>query len=78
MTITVLEDDKRVFPPYQACILLHERAETAHPRLRSILEELSGKINDAEMLRMNADVDVRGKTPADVTREFLARVGAAR
>src|SRR5205085_6249242 len=46
MPVQVLQDDKHYFPPYQAALAVRADALKSHPRLRSILEELSGKFSE--------------------------------
>jgi glycine betaine/choline ABC-type transport system substrate-binding protein len=74
LDVTVLEDDKHVFPPYQACIVIRQQTLAAYPNLRAILEELSGKISDTEMRKMNYAVDGEHRPAREVAKEFLARL----
>jgi glycine betaine/choline ABC-type transport system substrate-binding protein len=71
LDVTVLQDDKRVFPPYQACIVVRQQALAAYPNLRAILSELSGKISDTEMRNMNYAVDAQHRPARDVAKDFL-------
>ena len=75
LDVTVLKDDKHVFPPYQACIVVRQEALAAYPNLRAILSELSGKISDTEMRKMNYAVDAQHHPARDVAKEFLDRAG---
>jgi glycine betaine/choline ABC-type transport system substrate-binding protein len=75
LDVTVLQDDKHVFPPYQACIVVRQQALAAYPDLRAILSELSGKISDTEMRAMNYAVDAQHRPARDVARDFLMRAG---
>jgi glycine betaine/choline ABC-type transport system substrate-binding protein len=75
LDVTVLKDDKHVFPPYQACIVVRQEALAAYPNLRGILSELSGKISDTEMRKMNYAVDAQHRPARDVAKEFLDRAG---
>jgi len=72
LDVTVLQDDKHVFPPYQACIVVRQEALVAYPNLRAILSELSGKINDKEMRNMNYQVDAQHRPARDVAKDFLS------
>jgi glycine betaine/choline ABC-type transport system substrate-binding protein len=74
LDVTVLEDDKHVFPPYQACIVIRQQALAAHPDLKAILSELSGKISDADMRSMNYAVDGQHRPARDVATDFLAKL----
>jgi osmoprotectant transport system substrate-binding protein len=71
LDVTVLADDKHVFPPYQACIIVREDALATYPNLRAILSELSGKLSDKEMRNMNYAVDALHRPARDVAKEFL-------
>jgi glycine betaine/choline ABC-type transport system substrate-binding protein len=72
---TVLADDRRYFPPYECAIVVRQTALERFPGLRPALDELSGRITDADMRRMNAAVDRDHRSVADVAREFLSRGG---
>jgi osmoprotectant transport system substrate-binding protein len=73
--LVVLEDDKRYFPPYEAVPIVRSDTLARCPGARKALLELSGKINDAEMRRMNYEVDGEHRDIADVAREFLNAKG---
>jgi len=73
----VLEDDKRAFGSYQACVLARQDALAAEPRLKPALQELSGKLNNALMRKLNADVDVDHRQVRDVASDFLRQAGLA-
>jgi osmoprotectant transport system substrate-binding protein len=75
LDVTVLKDDKHVFPPYQACIVVRQATLAAYPNLRAILSELSGKISDTEMRNMNYAVDAQHRPARDVARDFLQHSG---
>ncbi len=75
LDVTVLKDDKNVFPPYQACIVVRQEALAAYPNLRAILAELSGKISDAQMRSMNYAVDAQHRPARDVAKDFLQHSG---
>jgi glycine betaine/choline ABC-type transport system substrate-binding protein len=67
----VLEDDKRYFPPYECAIVVRHDTLERVPRLRAVLAELSGRISDAAMRRMNGSVDVGHRPATEVARAFL-------
>ncbi len=75
LDLKVLRDDKSVFPPYQACIVVRQESEKAHPGLKEALLELSGKISPDEMQKMNYAVDGEHKQPARVAAGFLKGKG---
>jgi osmoprotectant transport system substrate-binding protein len=73
---TVLTDDRNYFPPYECAIVIREDTLAKYPQLRTALGELSARISDTDMRRMNAAVDIEHRTVSDVAREFLDRGGS--
>jgi len=69
--LMMLEDDKHYFPPYEAVPIGREDTLARHPEMRAAIEELAGKISDAEMQKMNYAVDGEHRDIQDVAREFL-------
>jgi glycine betaine/choline ABC-type transport system substrate-binding protein len=67
----VLDDDRHYFPPYQAVPVVREEVLQRHPELQAALDELSGKITDEDMRRLNYAVDGEHREAATVAREFL-------
>ncbi|WP_407391155.1 ABC transporter permease/substrate-binding protein [Carnobacterium jeotgali] len=73
--LVVLEDDRGLFPPYQgAPLMLNETIEN-FPEVEGILNQLAGKITDAEMREMNYAVNVDGKSASEVAQQFLIDQG---
>ncbi|HEM3467187.1 TPA: ABC transporter permease/substrate-binding protein [Streptococcus suis] len=73
--LKILEDDKQLFPPYQAAPLLSKETLEKYPELEQVLGVLAGKISTEEMTRMNYAVDVEGKSAEQVAREYLEQEG---
>lgn len=69
--LTVLEDDKGLFPPYQGAPLLLTKTLEKHPELEKVLNQLGGKITDEEMRQMNYEVNVNNANPQAVAHQFL-------
>jgi osmoprotectant transport system substrate-binding protein len=74
MDVAVLQDDRHYFPPYQSAVVVREDTLARFPELRAALEQLSGKLNDATMRRLNAAVDVDHRPVSRVAAEFLRTV----
>ena len=74
LDVTVLDDDKHYFPPYEAAAVVRTGSLTSRGGLREALEELSGKLTTATMRKLNYEVDGRHRPLADVAREFLSGV----
>jgi osmoprotectant transport system substrate-binding protein len=68
--LTVLEDDKHYFPPYQAVPLVRNDSLRRWPQIQTALNALAGKITANDMRTMNEAVDGQHRDPADVVREF--------
>ena len=73
--LVVLEDDRGVFPPYQAAALVHGPTLRAHPRIATALARLAGSLDEAGMRALNRRVEVAGEPIAAVARSHLARLG---
>jgi osmoprotectant transport system substrate-binding protein len=67
----VLDDDRHYFPPYECAIAVRQDTLRRFPGLRHALDELSGRITDPVMRRMNEEVDIEHKSAAEVAHEFL-------
>lgn len=76
--LVVLEDDRRYFPPYDAVPVTGEGSLREHPGLREALATLAGRIDAANMRRLNHAVDGERRDPAQVAHEFLAASGLVR
>ena len=75
LDLAVLEDDKHYFPPYEAVPVVREQTLTDHPEVRAALDQLGGKISDAEMRQLNYAVDGQKRDVKEVAREFLRSKG---
>lgn len=73
--LVILEDDKHYFPPYEATPIVRKETLERHPEVRAAIAELSGKISDAEMQKMNYSVDGEHRDITEVAREFLHSKG---
>ncbi len=68
--MVALEDDRRYFPPYEAVPLVRRAMLDKHPEAGAALGQLTGKISEDEMRRMNYAVDGEHRDPAEVVRAF--------
>ena len=73
--LTVLEDDRHYFPPYQAVPLVRDDALRRWPQIKTALDALAGKITADDMRAMNEAVDGQHRDPAMVVREFREKKG---
>lgn len=73
--LALIRDEKRVFPSYDAVVLLS--AEAARDgSLVDALRGLVGSIDDGTMRRANARVDVEGRTAGESARWLGGRIGS--
>jgi osmoprotectant transport system substrate-binding protein len=71
MDVTVLEDDRHYFPPYECAVVARADTLARYPKLREALEAVSGRLSDAVMRRLNYQVDGQHRPAAEVAAEFL-------
>lgn len=68
----VLNDDKRAFPPYNACFVVREAILNQYPQIGMALSMLSNHIGDDIMRELNRRVDVQHEPVERVVKDFLA------
>lgn len=77
--LVLLEDDRQFFPEYNDALLvrndLFERYSAIAPNLEEALNTLGGVFTDEIMTNLTYEVDVNGRTPEEVAREFLLEKG---
>lgn len=71
--LIVLDDDKKIFPPYYAAPVIRNNVLQKYPELENVLNLLSGKINDSIMTELNYEVDYLKQSPEKVAKNFLVR-----
>ncbi len=69
--LVVLDDDKRIFPPYYAAPIIRADALKQFPQLEQTLNLLAGKINDSVMTALNYRTDYLHQSPEQVAKDFL-------
>jgi len=74
-TWKTLRDDRNLFAPKQAALLVQDNLLAAVPAARPALQELSGKFTSEKMRKLNAQVDLDHVQPKDVAAAFLAESG---
>ncbi len=69
--LAVLDDDKKIFPPYYVAPVIRENVLQKYPEIESIINQLAGHINDSIMTELNYRVDYLKQSPAKVAKDFL-------
>ncbi|TMH04906.1 MAG: glycine betaine ABC transporter substrate-binding protein [Betaproteobacteria bacterium] len=71
----VLKDDKNYAAPYNMTPVVRKEVLDKNPKLADALNALSAKLNNDNMSRLNASVDVDKKTVEDAASGFLKEQG---
>ncbi|MBM7420542.1 MULTISPECIES: ABC transporter permease/substrate-binding protein [Chryseobacterium] len=69
----VLEDDKKIFPPYFAAPIIKMKTLEKFPELEKTLNLLSAKFNDSVMTDLNFKSDYLNQTPEKIAKDFLIK-----
>lgn len=69
--IQPLEDDRHYFPAYNATPVVRRQILEQNPQLATRLNALSAALNNGEMLEMNKQVDIDGRSVREVAAQFL-------
>jgi len=69
--LVVLQDDKKLWPPYYLAPVIRQEILDKDPNVRQVLDEISSKINDQTMQQLNAEVDIKKREYTEVAKEFL-------
>ena len=75
--LRVLADDAAYFPRYDAVLLYRLDLPSRQPAAWRAIGALQGRIDEATMIRLNGDAELRGRAFADIARDFLAQPGGA-
>lgn len=75
LDLEVLQDDRRYFPNYNVSLVLGEKLYDEHPEIEDLLAPVTEKLTDKVLIKLNAEVDVDGREPTDVARDWLADQG---
>jgi osmoprotectant transport system substrate-binding protein len=71
----VLKDDKNYAAPYNLTPVVRKEVLDKNPKLADALNSVAAKLNDDNMAKLNASVDVDKKTPEEVAEAFLKANG---
>lgn len=71
--LVVLEDDKKLFPPYQVAPVVRQEVLDKNSGIRDALNALAPKLTNETMQRLNYEVSGKQREPAEVAKEFLTK-----
>ncbi|RRO13847.1 glycine betaine ABC transporter substrate-binding protein [Saccharopolyspora rhizosphaerae] len=75
LDLQVLADDKQFFPRYNVGVTLRDEMLKRYPQLTQVFQPISERLTNEELMKLNAQVDVEGRDPADVARDWMAEQG---
>lgn len=75
LNLTVLQDDKKFFPQYNAAVTMKQSFLQAHPALADVLVPVSKAIDNQQMIELCKEVDVDGKDAGEVARDWMVSKG---
>lgn len=67
---TLLEDDKQFWPPYNLAPVVRDNILDDNPDIKTILNNISEKLDTETVTELNAKVDVDGQEYTDVAKEY--------
>ncbi|KUK16353.1 MAG: Substrate-binding region of ABC-type glycine betaine transport system [Petrotoga mobilis] len=73
--LKVLEDDKHFFPFYHVAVVMREDTLEKYPEIAEILRPFAMYLNQDIVIRLNYLVDVEGKEPEEVAKNYLKGLG---
>jgi osmoprotectant transport system substrate-binding protein len=75
LDLKVLEDDKNFFPKYNVSLVLTQSIDKRYPQIEDLIAPVSEKLTNEVLLKLNAQIDVDGREPADVAFDWLKQEG---
>ena len=67
---TLLEDDKQFWPPYNLAPVVRDNILEDNPDIKTILNNISAKLDTETVTELNAKVDGDGQEYTDVAKEY--------
>ncbi|WP_280484283.1 glycine betaine ABC transporter substrate-binding protein [Nocardia cyriacigeorgica] len=73
--LILLDDDQRFFPKYNAALVMRRDFAEAHPQVITVMEPISALLTNETITELNRQVDVDGREPSEVARDWLVAEG---
>ncbi len=77
LKLVVLDDDLAFFPRYDAVLLYRLDVVQRFPAAWKAIAALEGRVDAARMIEMNGAAELRGRSFADIARDFIAPQAAS-
>ncbi|WP_054813136.1 glycine betaine ABC transporter substrate-binding protein [Nocardia arizonensis] len=75
LDLVLLRDDLGFFPKYNAALVLRADFAEAHPCIAEIMTPISRLLTNEAITELNRQVDVEGREPAEVARDWMVARG---
>ncbi|WP_280241601.1 glycine betaine ABC transporter substrate-binding protein [Nocardia abscessus] len=75
LNLALLRDDRGFFPKYNAALVMRASFAEAHPQVVTVLTPISQRLTNETITELNRQVDVDGREPADVARDWMVAEG---
>lgn len=75
LDLQLLKDPKKFFPPYNAAISIRQDVLDEHPQIESLMKPIAAKLTTSQMQTLNAEVDIEGRLPDKVAKDWLKDEG---
>ena len=73
--LQLLEDDENFFAVYNPAMTMTEETLNDYPQLQDLFAPISEELTTEALVELNSQVDIEGKTPADVAGQWLRQNG---
>ena len=73
--LRVLRDDKNFFPKYNGCLVVRKDVLDQYPQIRQLFAKVTRKLTNPTLVKLNGEVDVGGRDPAQVAFDWLKKEG---
>ena len=75
LNLVVVEDDKSFFPRYNATVTMRQEVADRYPEIAEITAPVSAALTNDAITELNKEVDVDGREPAEVARDWMVQEG---
>lgn len=73
--LKLLIDDLGFFPKYNAALVMRKDFADEHPEIIKVLTPISARLTNESVTELNRQVDVDGREPAEVARDWMVAEG---
>lgn len=73
LDLTPLADDRSFFPKYNASLVVSKKVLDKNPDVEKLIDPVSKKLTNEVIAKLNAEVDVDGRDPAEVAWDWVRR-----